>query len=255
MLVAAHTWFSDHKLSLNISKTKAMLFGTKQRLSNSGHLDIKYDHDQVETVHKFKYLGVVLDQNLKFNEHIDYVRRKVYAKLKALGRLRPYISKSMSIQLYKSFIIPHFDYADVVYDSMSKQLSQQLQVLQNRCLRICCNSTDYVSTAELHAEVNMPTLDIRRKNHCCNLVYKSIEKSSTPAINSMFTKLNDGSQRSTRSGTTNELLLPRCNLEMTKGSFKFRGASYFNMIPNDIRTVDSYDSFKGRLKCSTCFEK
>ena len=170
-----------------------LLFGTKQRLSNSGPLDLKYHRNQVETVHKFKYLGMVLDENLKLIEHIDYVRRKVYTKLKALGRLRPYISKSMSIQLYKSFIIPHFDYADVVYDSMSKQLSQQLQVLQNRCLRICCNSGDYVSTAELHAEVNMPTLDVRRKNHCCNLVYKGIRKSSTPAINSMLCKQNDGS--------------------------------------------------------------
>ncbi len=123
---------------------------------------------------------------------------------------------------------------------MSKQLSQQLQVLQNRCLRICCNSGDYVSTAELHAEVNMPTLDVRRKNHCCNLVYKGIRKSSTPAINGMFSKLNEGSQRATRSGTFNQLLLPKCNLEVTKGSLKFHGASYFNMIPAGIRTADSY---------------
>ncbi len=48
-----------------------MLFGTKQRLSHLGPLEVKYDQDQVETVHKFKYLGVVLDRNLRFSEDID----------------------------------------------------------------------------------------------------------------------------------------------------------------------------------------
>ncbi len=70
----------------------------------------------MEHVPKFKYLGVLLDSNLKFTEHVDLVKRKSFAKMKALARTRQYISQSMSLQLYKGLVIPHVDYGDVIYD-------------------------------------------------------------------------------------------------------------------------------------------
>ena len=71
-----------------------MLFGTNQKLSRCVDLDVTYNGVQVENVSKFKYIGVMLDQSPKFDEHVKYVKRKVYTKMKALGKLRQYISQT-----------------------------------------------------------------------------------------------------------------------------------------------------------------
>ena len=91
-LVVSHAWFSEHKLALNLSKTRAMLFGKRQKLTRTDELDIIHNNVEVENVTSFKYLGVMLDECLKFEAHVKYIKRKVYAKMKALGRLRQYIS-------------------------------------------------------------------------------------------------------------------------------------------------------------------
>ena len=133
---SSHDWFVDNKLCLNISKAKAMLLGTKQHVQNTAPICIQNGTEQVETVPHFKYLGMFLDSSLTFNKHVSYVRKKVYVRLRALGQLRHYISRKLALNIYKSLIIPHFDYADTCYDAMSKQNAQKLQILQNTCLRI-----------------------------------------------------------------------------------------------------------------------
>ena len=110
------------------------------------HNSVSCNNEKVERVSKFKYLGVILDQNLKFNEHTDFVKRKTFAKMKALARIRQFVTQGVSLQLYKSLIIPHVDYGDVLYDSLSKGDAKKLQIIQNKCLRICLKS-DPLSSA------------------------------------------------------------------------------------------------------------
>ena len=129
-------WFMTNKLTLNSKKTKAMIFGTSKRLKAIPPLDIRCGDDQIEQVSVFKYLGVLLDSTLSFSEHIEYVCKKVNMRLSILGRTRKYFSVKTSLMLYKSLVMPYFDYCDTLWDSCSCQLKQKLQILQNRALRI-----------------------------------------------------------------------------------------------------------------------
>ena len=84
----AGRWFEDHKLSLNIKKTKHMVFGTVQRVNNNTIVKpVVVNGNTVEEVQEFKYLGIVLDRHLTFKSHAAYLRRKVFVKLKVLGRI------------------------------------------------------------------------------------------------------------------------------------------------------------------------
>ena len=67
--------------------------------------------DQVDT---FKYLGVKLDPKLSFSHHVNYIKSKTISKIKILKRVRSLIDRDTSITLYKSLILPHFDYCSVV---------------------------------------------------------------------------------------------------------------------------------------------
>ena len=157
-LTEASNWMYDNKLSLNLSKTKCMFIGTAQRLSNIAIPPVVCKGEIIESVTKFKYLGIIIDRHLKFDEHVKYLKGKIYAKMKTLSRVRQFISQGMSLDMYKSLVIPHLDFGDVVYDAVSKTDAQTLQVLQNQCLRICLKANPRTPIKELHTIANVPML-------------------------------------------------------------------------------------------------
>jgi len=60
----------------------------------------------LEVVSKIKYLGVMIDRNLNFTEHVDYISRKVGAKLDVLRRIGKDMTPYMRCIVYKSVIAP-----------------------------------------------------------------------------------------------------------------------------------------------------
>ena len=79
------TWMEINRLVLNKEKTKGMLFGTRQRLEAVANFYITISGTNVEMVTKFTYLGITLDEELKWKAHAADVHKKVS---KRLGLLR-----------------------------------------------------------------------------------------------------------------------------------------------------------------------
>ena len=84
-------WLHYNKLVLNMKKTEFMTFGTRQRLARQkcDETDISLNGQSIKHTDTFKYLGVVLDDTLSFNDHVDYVRMKVSKILGMFSRIRP----------------------------------------------------------------------------------------------------------------------------------------------------------------------
>ncbi len=137
-------WMNDNVLTLNLKKTNAMVFGTKHTISQLNDLEISCEGVNIEVVSKTKYLGVILDSELKFTEHVNYLKQKLIGRTKMLGKLHPLIGQELTLELYKSLVLPVIDYADVVYDCLSSKSSRDLQKLQNYALRIVLQA-DYDS--------------------------------------------------------------------------------------------------------------
>ena len=74
-------WMRENRLSLNVSKTKLMLVGSKPKLQQYRGFSISLNGEPVETVDTFKYLGMIIDLQLHFHQHIDYVVNKTTARL------------------------------------------------------------------------------------------------------------------------------------------------------------------------------
>ena len=64
-----HDWLKLNKLSLNASKTKGMIFHTSQR--NISYPKLYMQNTQIEFVKHFNLLGVVLDENISWREHLN----------------------------------------------------------------------------------------------------------------------------------------------------------------------------------------
>ena len=111
-----HTWLSDNKLTLNVSKTKSMLLGTSKRLNqrSSKVLTVQIAGQMVEHVQAFKYLGVWIDSHLNWETHITKICSKISQRLGVLRRVRPYLTFDTTKMLYNAMVLPLFDYTAVV---------------------------------------------------------------------------------------------------------------------------------------------
>ena len=78
-------WLNNNFLYLNYSKTKVMFTGTHQRLALVDSFTVGAGDTVLSRVYQFKYLGVMLDPHLSWNDYIDYIERKISSKL---GMLR-----------------------------------------------------------------------------------------------------------------------------------------------------------------------
>ena len=168
--------------------------------------------------------------------------------MKMLGRARSFISENLAVQLYKSLIMPHIDYGDVVYDAASKKDCQTLQVIQNGCLRICCKADPRTPILELHRRTKIPFLSDRRAAHSCNIVYNGLHGNSTEGINNMFKYVHDTHNINTRSSSDDLIKLPKCRLAKSQSNLRYRGAQYFNKLPQTIKRVETLASFKRNMK-------
>ena len=64
-----HNWVKANKLSLNVRKTKFMIFHMPQKNISVPHLEI--DGTEIEYIQNFNFLGIIIDNNLNWNSHLD----------------------------------------------------------------------------------------------------------------------------------------------------------------------------------------
>jgi hypothetical protein len=137
-------WLKANKVKLNVSKTKCLVVTKTKTKQNKLSTEMKefpvlIEDDVIEYVNSIKYLGVIIDNNLKFDEYVDYVIKKAAKKISYLGRLSRILSKKTKILIYNCIVAPHFEYCASVLWGTSDVYLSKLQTLQNRGMRSILN--------------------------------------------------------------------------------------------------------------------
>ena len=73
-----------------------------------------------------KYLGVIRDECLTFESDINYIHNKASKKMGAIRKIRECVDETTALRLYKSLILPHFDFCDTVYMTATKESLNKL---------------------------------------------------------------------------------------------------------------------------------
>ena len=106
--------------------------------------------------------------------------KKLSKLISFLGRLRYVVNESSLNFIYKSIILPQFEYGDVIWQSAPKTSLLFLQKLQNRAGRIIMkiNPYSFVSNQHIHDTLNWDFLHCRYKKHLCTMIYKVLHNLS-----------------------------------------------------------------------------
>ena len=116
------SWFHENHLTLNIKKTKFMIFGTKHGLKKFNNLNVSYNGYNVERVYEFKYLGVIFDPLLSWSDHVKYISVNISKRIGLIRRLKYYLPNDTLIMLANAVVMPHFDYCGTVWTNCSLTL-------------------------------------------------------------------------------------------------------------------------------------
>ena len=107
----------------------------------------------IERVSATKYLGVILDDHLTFEEHVSFVHKKASKKLGILYKSNDYLDRSTKILLYKSLILPHIDYCDLVYMNTTAKNLNMLQLIQNCACTIILGADKDTNVKTMHQQL------------------------------------------------------------------------------------------------------
>ena len=88
-------------------------------------------NDPVHQVQLQKHLGLFLDPKLSFDEHIQYILIKTRKTIGMIRKLQPIIPRAALLTIYKSFLRPHLDYGDLIYDcAFNESFQNKLESVQ-----------------------------------------------------------------------------------------------------------------------------
>ena len=188
----------------------------------------------LQKVPTFKYLGLILDPMLNYNNHLSSVIRSVLYKMPLLAKVKKFLNHDTALQIYKSMILPFFDYADVIYSRANTTILDKLQRLQNRCLKICAGFNPLYDTNQVYKTLRVPFLKDRRKAHVLNFMYHRKSRSDLLNNREIRTRAHDA--------PLFNVSTPRC--EAFKRSVGYFGSVDWNSLAPDTRNKDPFIVFK-----------
>ena len=120
---------------------------------------ISFNNKPVQQVSSQKHLGVILDTSLTFDEHIRAITSKVSKSIGLLQKLNYRLARSSLITIYKSFVRPHLDYGDVIFDKAYNNFFQQrLESFQYKASLAITSAIKVSSTERLYQEPGLESL-------------------------------------------------------------------------------------------------
>ena len=126
-------WFDINKLSLNLSKTKFMIF-SNYKLDNQ--VNIQVDGVEIERVSENKFLGVIIDDKINWKSHIKYIHNKLARSISVLNKAKHLLNFKSLRMLYCSLVLPYMNYCTEVWGNTYKSSLNAITILQKRAIRI-----------------------------------------------------------------------------------------------------------------------
>ena len=213
-----------------------MLFGTRHNLNKFNNVSLIYGNETIERVDNFKYLGVVLDPQLSWNDHAHYLSQNVSKRIGVICRVKYYLPCNTVNMLAKALIFPHFDYCSPVWSNFIAEYHNKLQILQNRLARILLSADIRTPVDKLMEDLGWVKLNCRWEQQLLILVFKCLTDIAPKYISCNFTFMHTTHSKGTRSQTQNALSIPSWNTAAGKRTFHYRGTILWNKLSSQIRS-------------------
>lgn len=237
-----------HNLHLNPDKSSILIFGSKNKVDIlKTNLNISINGSKLNFVNIAKNLGLLFDNNLRFQEYLKKLFQRAYLALKILYSNRHVLNFTLRKNLCESLVLSHFTYCDFVYGfCLDADSRARIQRVQNCCLRFVYGIRKFDHISHLYSDINWLKMDGRRVLHFCTFLIKIINNPNSPAsISERLIFRRNVHDRDIRG--RGRLTMPHHQSAMFQRSFSFNSVRCYNLLPPDMLNLNA-NLFKSRYK-------
>lgn len=228
--------FDQKVLTINYTKTKYLPFGCyKNSLPSFSSIDIGMGITIMEA-ESVKYLGVVIDRNLRWNIHITNVCNTLRSILFRFRYLKRVLDAPTLKTIYYALVESRLRYGIIAWGSSLKEHIKKLEVIQKIFIKIIFNKPTTYPSDKLYSEARI--LDLQQLFFLVVSIYQFNNKATLLEINHNY----NTRQKLTKYKT------PFCFKSIGQRSCLYLAPRFYNQLPNKIKEIRNLKKFKIEIK-------
>lgn len=248
-LQSVKCWMSKNRLKMNDEKTEFIMIGHHSQLRKCETTKITVGTTAISASDCIKYLGVFVDQELSFKQHIINKSKTAALNLRNIRQLRKHLSDSSCKTLVQALVISHLDYSNAIFVDLPAVTLKPAQRIQNMAAKLVLNKRKFDSATEALYHLHWLPIYQRSKFKLLLLVFKSLHDQAPIYLKDLLVK--QPIRRSTRSSSSScdNLIVPFTKrVTFAARSFAVAGPKYWNSLPNHIKSSPDTEHFRRNLK-------
>jgi len=244
IMTALNSWFSVNKMTLNAEKSTFTIFKSCRKVIDLPDSIEFLDHEIKRTSH-IKFLGLTLDENLSWNQHIDELCNKLKGLFHIFYNIKEYVSKKEIQAIYYTLIYSRIKYGINIYGQAGSTKMLKIQTLQNQLLKVLSEKKYRYPTEKLHKEFNLLLVKDIANQELLTFVHNYYSNSLPPVFENYFKPFDH--HYNTRNGHQT-IRIEDHDTEIAAASVKVTGAKLWNDLNTSYKNITSKNKFRKEYK-------
>ena len=203
----ASNWMKANKLTINAAKSNIMIINSSTK-NKTQYLDVRHEGQLIEQTQNVKYLGLWIDDKLKFNVHIKNIERKIACAVGILYKLNSFFPTEVLLQLYHALIYPHLLYAIPIWGSTYNIYLHKIVALQNKAVKLISRVKWETCAIPCYETHDILKLDELYNFEVAEIMYHIYHKAHPPNLTRDFIKVNQRHSLVTRRSNSHMFTTP-----------------------------------------------
>ena len=239
-----YKWLAANKLSLNVSKTKYMIFPNKLDPNPPPQEKLVINNIKLSLVTQFDFLGITIDSKLTWTPHTTKIAGKISKIIGVMKKIKRYAPPSVMKTLYQALVYTRLNYGIKVWGFAH----QRVDTIQKKAIRIMDNKKINSHTDPIFKKHNLLKVEDIFKLSCLKLHYKIENNLVAPYLSSLLVRNWTVHQYATRN---NEVRMVHPKFQTHKNCLRYFLPVLIRETPDNLLTQMfrfTISTFKSNLK-------
>ena len=234
-------WTQLNHMSLNAQKTKCMYVSARQKRQKmkSDFKPLFIDNKSIEEVDSHKILGVIIDKNLTWTDHVMSLGKRLSNRILQLSKIKKFLDNHSRKLFFCGHILPIIDYASTLWDNCSETNLKFIHRLYKRALKLILLKSGSLAVGD-YKNLNILTFRNRLFFNKAVCMHNVINGKAPPKITRAF--------KTNQHRHSHSLTFPRPRNNLYKSSLLYSGSNLWNNLPVKFKNISNKNQFKKHLK-------
>ena len=239
-------WLNVNKLSLNTTKTKLILFRSRNKKSKHD-LKISINKENIKQVKNITFLGIVIDEFLTWRDHIELISKKIIKCAAIISKIRHFTNLNSLKLIYFALVYPYLTYGNLIWGNAYKSHIQKLVNIQKKIIRLMTFKSYSDHTEPIFNDLKI--LNVYKLNEylTSSFMFRYFHLNNLPEIfTNYFITNKDIHNYNTRNASLLHKKYNRTNYN--KHTLANKGIDVWNNLPLQYKEIRSFPIFKTTMK-------